>query len=742
MSVQISEDVQEGSATNRSEKPFFTLPLNDKSEDAQKKVHAWLMGELEWLKSQNRDRLKQVERNLALYKGIQFQTQETRTEGRDRTDDRSRVVQKIVAPHLYDLSKSRAAKLLKYKPYVAILPANDELSDKISAKMTKGLLDHIQYVQRYDGVVLPRLVRNTQPSGECYLFVEWDPELGDVNPAYKAEAAGAEGGRVPLMGESGEQEVDDQGKPVWIDKPVKNGDVCYKIRSTIDVFPERPWNGEWESVRHIFWREFMPVEEARLLWPRAADKIKGNKDAVIYDYEKMQETSDKAMVEVWFFAHKRYRTLDKGRSIVFTRDGVLSSTDFPYSHYSLPCVRITDVDIPGELHGRSFFDFIKGLTGADNNMLNMVLRNIVLAGHPKWMLPHGSADKKSLGNDITIVSFKGPVSPQLVSMQTTGPEVFKLMESLRETFQRYADVGMTSRGEPPPGVVAAVAMQFLSELENERWNEAVLKYNEANLQIAIMTLAVAGDYYDASDERTIRLLGKNNQWMGKFFDVAHLSKDYDIRIQSSSALPESKSARIQYVIELAKEFPGIMTNEQVINILDLAQSDKFVTEATTSLTASEAENEQLLDEIEEDIPEPQEYEDHITHWRTHVRKMREWAFKNQTPPEIQARFEDHVMTTEALMAQKAIENPLYLQELAKLPGFPVLFAFKSKLPPEVDTGAALVAGELAAGQLPPEPQMPTQAPGEPVNVEPPSVDAQLAQEQAPTPGPVEPTSQI
>ena len=53
-----------------------------------------------------------------------------------------------------------------------------------------------------------------------------------------------------------------------------------------------------------------------------------------------------------------------------------------------------------------------------------------------------------------------------------------------------------------------MALQFLSEQESERHNEDVLKFNEWIKQVARKTIAVAGDYYDPSDKRMIRVIGK------------------------------------------------------------------------------------------------------------------------------------------------------------------------------------------------------------------------------------------
>jgi hypothetical protein len=377
----------------------------------------------------------------------------------------------------------------------------------------------------------------------------------------------------------------------------------------------------------------------------------------------------------------------------------------------------------------------------------MLVRNIVLASHPKWMVPAGSVALDRLGNDMTIVQYKGPQPPVLATAPTVPGDVFSFREKLKEEFQQISGVFGVSRGEPPPGIKAGVALQFLSEQESERYNELVLKYNDMIVGIARMTLAVCGDYYDESDERMIRVIGKNNEWMTKFFDVAYLEKDYDVRVQNSSALPRSVAARTQTLLDLNERFPDQFTGEQVIDLLDLAQADKFIDAATVAVRAAQAENEELLraepDAVDEGMLSPREYENHILHWREHTRAVQEYSFKFQTPPEAQDRLINHIRAHEMMMMDQSALNPLFAQELQKLALFPMFFkasppVVEPMVPPE-----AMAMGQDAMGTpvqpmpevpvnpaLGGEPQMPTQEPMPPV-------EAQLAPG-----GAIEPTGGI
>lgn len=719
--------------------PLYSLNLDDPRNDQD--VLRWLSSELGFLEQENEPRIRVMRRNLALYKGIQYQELETRLDARDRGTDRAQVVRKIVCNHLYDLTKNRASRLIKFKPNVAILPTNDELSDKVAAKVTKQLLDHVWYESDFEGKIQIQLVTNALVMGESYLFILWNEDKGDLNPAW-VKASKEHGGKVPVLGQDGEPQKDPQGNVVYIDRPVRTGDIDYKVWLASEVLMQKKRN--LADVDYCFTRELVNTQELRQRYPEKASKIKDLEECQVYDYEKMEMRPARGEQIIYTFWHRRSPMMDKGRKIVFLKDVILENEESPFSHDQLPFVRFTDMDYPGELYGVSFFENIKQLTGTYNNITNMLLRNIVLASHPKWMVPAGSVALDRLGNDITIVQYKGPQAPVLATSPTVPGDVFSFREKIKEEFQQISGVFGVSRGEPPPGIKAGVALQFLSEQESERYNELVLKYNDMILGIAQMTLAVCGDYYDESDERMIRVIGKNNAWMTKFFDVAYLEKDYDIRIQNSSALPRSLAARTQTLLDLNERFPDQFTSEQVIDLLDLGQSDKFIDSATVAVRTAQAENEELLRDGKQALSEeqlaPKEFENHILHWREHTRMVQEYSFKYQTPESVQERMINHIMAHEMLMMDGAKKNPKFAEELSKLALFPLFYTQEMALMSQPEAqGMPIPPVGVPIQEMPQMPVNPLVGgePQLPQNPPMPTVEQQLGVE-----GPVAPTSGI
>lgn len=659
------DDLSENDAKyQRSKQPFWSLNLDDPNNE--KAILRWLTGEINYLSKQSEDRVTEIRKHIALYKGVQYENQEvsrSRFNIKEQSDDKTKKVQKVVANHLYDLVEQRQARLIKYKPAVSILPTNDELQDKVAAKMVKMLLDTLWYKYDFESTIVPNVVKETFIKGEDYLFITWNPDIGDLHPDYDPNK------KVPLLDENGKQKTDEAGKPIFIDQAVRVGDVSYEIVPPEQVFldPKK----QFEKVEYCFRRHIKHVDAVRRDYPEKAYAVKATQNYFEYDYDKMKEIPLDNEVVVWEFFHKSTKYLDKGRRIVFTPDVILENTELPYSHGELPFERLTDIDIPNEIFGRSFFINTKGLAAVYNNMINMIWRNQVLVSHPKWMMPAGAAKIESLGNDITVVQYKGPQPPVLVQSNPTPSEAFNFSATIKEELQQLSGVYGVSRGEPPAGIKAGVALQFLAEQETERNNSTIVKFNEFIKRVAIKTISVCGDYYDESDGRTVRIVGENNAWMLQFFDVSNLSKSYDVQIQNSSALPQSRAARTQYLMDIKEQYPEAISTEQFLDLLDLAQSEKFIDIVTAAVKTAEAECEKLLQGKQ--VPPPEEYEDLITKWKVYSIKPQEYSFKNSLPPEIRQNFLDYLAAIEMLMIEKGKTNDTFATKLAELANFPLIF---------------------------------------------------------------------
>ena len=127
------------------------------------------------------------------------------------------------------------------------------------------------------------------------------------------------------------------------------------------------------------------------------------------------------------------------------------------------------------LRGRSFIQNIVQLQRHFNNITSGVARNHGIGGAPKWMMPKGACSLASLNNEFTVVEYTGPVAPKIAAMNPTPPEILNYQDKLERWIEKGSVVYNISRGEPPKGITASVALQFLDEQEQQRDSRGIIK---------------------------------------------------------------------------------------------------------------------------------------------------------------------------------------------------------------------------------------------------------------------------
>lgn len=643
--------------TYTSKKPFFALDLESDTE-----LFTWLRDELAFLQQDNRERLEKIKNNYLRYKGIQYMQQVYVP--RDIPETRKRYMPQITIPLIRSVVDEIVSRLLEFKPSIAVMPVNDEERDKSDAKIAKRFLSHVDYINQLDRKILT-LTRDSKICGEAYLETSWDPDAGEQI-----------GLRPPVTNQDGKT----------YQMPVYQGDVCHRNRSVFNTFYQK--TRKFEDVDYVFFIDPEYTEGLKREYPDKSDLIKSD-NVHYYDTEKLADEQLNGMTYKIRFFHRPTKYLPEGFEVCFTDLGILKKGQFPYKHKKLPFVRLVDQQNPEELHGESQMEFTKAMASQYNNLTNMIVKQQMLCSHPKWFVDAGSVDEQALGNDITIVKIKnGANKPVLAQANPVSPQIFDFRDKLKEEFYQLSKSNSVVQGDPPAGITAFVALQYVSEAESRRMSTDVQTLNAAIRDIYDITLQEAAQFYKPGEPRTMMILGPDAKWMTKKYDPQSLQGPYSIMVQNQTALPESRAVRTQFVLDMSKQYPDLFPKEQIIEMLGLGQGDKFMDLGSASARAAEEENEIILDEGKQ--IEPAEWEDHITHWKIHVMKIQDIGFKTVTDKARQDAMKLHIMATEMLMVDQATKSPQYAQQLLMLPMFPMFY---------VDQAASAAAGMLT-GVLP------------------------------------------
>ena len=640
-------------------KPFHAIEKND-----EKEVLKWCTKVVHNLEKQALSRNAKCRKNLETYRGSI--THAKRTDVRRSERQFLNRVNKFVVNHLHDMTETRISQLSRLKPAVNVIPTNDEYEDRNAAKAVKYLMDHLWYTNNVDEL-RQKMLRNAFVFGESFCFVTWNKDKGDLHPMYvKARDMG-----LPLdfLDEEGNQIFDSDGNPMKIDpkKPVHVGDVHYEIEVPWRVYMQR--QKSFDKVEYAFRVRVESTETLKKEYPEKADKLKRTENVKSFDADDLTEHFLEEESVYYEFYHKKTKYCPEGYYVKFTKDTILEMDMLPFSHGKLPFVRITDMDVPEQLNGISQYEMVRPIQTMHDNLSTLLAKNIYLMGHAKWVMPRGACKIESLGNDNTIVQYQGPVPPQMLQTMPNPPEAYNFRNQLREEMGQIYGIQGVSRGTPPKGITAAVALQFLNEQEQERNSTTVIKHNDMIKDLAKMTIAVCGDYYDPEDGRMVRIVGKNNKYAIRHFDTANLHKNYDVRLELGSGLPESKAGKVQRIIEIMQMKPNLLSDERWLDLLELGDTDKMNSLLTVSIRAAESETEDLM--AGRPVGDPEDFEDHIAHWKVHSKAMQERTFKEECPPEYREEMMQHIAIHEFLMVERAKVNPGFEAKLAELPNFPI-----------------------------------------------------------------------
>lgn len=665
----VTFDDLEQLSTIQNNKPFFAIDLSN--DDV---VLTWLKNELMRLRNDSTTRLEKAKNNYLRYKGMQYFNAVYYP--RDVLETQRKYTPQMVMPLISDFIDEKVSRIMELKPAVAVLPLHDEAKDKVDAKVAKKFLTHIERAQKLDGKYT-KILRNSQVTGESFLWTRWNPDLGE-KVADLPDKTTEDGQPVPQGLFQGDAEV---------------------LHKTLNwVFYE---NAEsWEQVNYCFVIELDYVEALRLDYPEQASKITDDMEAKVFDFDNMEQVDLRGKCRKIHFYHKKTKYMPEGYEACFTLNTLLKKGPLSYKHGELPIDRLVAVENDEELHGQSSIDKVRGIASNVNNMLNSMVKMFMLAGYAKWFVEAGAVDPQTLNNDVNIVNIKqGAKAPVLAQAQPVSQSHFEFVDKLVNWFYQFAKSNSVVRGDPPPGVTAGVALQFVSESESRRTVTDVSNFNTLVRSVNDKILKTCGQFYRKDDVRTGLLIGKDNQWENFPLDIEALTKDYSVQIQNTSGLSDSKAVRIQQVIDLGDKYPDLLPREQIIEMTGLAQADKAYDVASVAARASEDENEQMQDIGI--LIEPTEYEDHITHWKIHVQSIQPNGFKQKASPEIYNAMLTHILAHETMMLDKALENPAYKQVLSTLIGFPMLAEYPVAPPP-----MPMLPPEMG-GELPP-PETPIQ----------------------------------
>lgn len=640
-------------------KPLWTVKRGDDTT-------TWIKNTFRALMKKNSGYFEEIKENLKLYKGDVFTKPKSSAGGRTISEgdpqlDKARNA-KLYDNKIFESVDWRVNTHNAQKPGIDIGPANVDFSDRVGSEVAKAVVDTIWYLQDEDEMERSAL-RHAFIAGEHYLGVLWDPDSGDVHPEYAAALQQSENGKLKLGGRSYDS-----------NNPIRIGDVVYKHFPAWRVLPEPV--EVWGKVTYLMTWDIEYLEAVKKDYPRIKDLVNnsaGREQLEGFDEDYLSRLREEGKILVLTVYEKKHKRCPEGRYIKSTVDGViLEDRESPYSHSELPLSRLTDLDLPGELRGRSFLRNIKGLQYQQFFATSMAAANLRLMGHPKWSVESGSININDLTNARTVIQRRqGSAAPAILQPNSTGADTYKQIADLDLKIDTKVKGNFATAQALPARIDSALALQYLDEKDLNRNHTMFSKVNAWRVANTQLTLKVSGQYYAVEDKRLLRIMGQNHAYDIKYFKLADFNRPYTVRVKSGSALPDQKSARIDAILKINAEAPGQITPAQLTDLLQLGSVEKFFDITTKSLKAAESIVQDLI--TGNPVPPPEGYEDLMTYWRVFGTYMQDRQFKESVPPPIKDQVKTYLMTIEMLMFKKGLDNQAFQAQLQGLALYPLVF---------------------------------------------------------------------
>lgn len=675
--------------------PLFAIDYED--DDA---LIGWLSRILDSLQEEAADRTENQFRNVMFYKGIHSLNNYTDLKAVDYDNTPITNNNRFVMNHILEFTLQKQARLMRYSPNINVFPWNNTYADRLGSRLGKKIIDSGFYSLDYDSI-LANVTLEAGICGESFIFFEWDKFTGDKSKELEKAELRKEGMKDLKF-------TNEAGEVIDLNQVPRIGD--HKVDCPL------PWQvlhepkSKWKDVNYVFKCTVKHIDEVRAENSHLSDEVIERIRLKAAPGEGSKETTFEPWghyVLQWEFYHRHTRFVPKGKYAKFFNDILIEHGDLPYSHGDLPCVRFTDYDDPVNAHGRSFYESLKLPSVMINNMTKVAYRSFVISAYPKIVMQQDSVNMYTMANGPFVMEYMpGASEPKIVSFNAVNKDFFPLSDHVERFMEKNSGTFGISRGDQVPNARARSILNFYEEQEQERESSQIRKFSAFIEKSAKQLLANSSDFYKPEDGRTIRIVGKNNSYkLIKLNESAKLSSNYNVKVERTTALSESKQGRIDQIAALSQipvageeGSPGLFTREQILSMIEVADTPTFFEMATAAAEAASSENEDLFEG--KAVEAPQDYQAHLVHWNIHFQwiQSREFTDTDGVPEEVKKATIDHLRTHEFLLYKAAQINLELAMLLSRNKYFPAVW----KLAPE-DLPLSQIVILLQQPPLPPIP---------------------------------------
>jgi len=539
----------------------LTNPVSPLPDEAAKKIISWINAQYQKMKGARMTQQRQWYINYMMYNARQYATIGQRFGLPEISTPRAapwcvRQTVNLIRPMI----RTEIARLTSQKPTVTAIPATTSDDDLFAAQAAEQLWQWMTYIHDFQKI----MQRNsfwTSIAGTSFIKTWWD---NDYTDNYTKLA----GSNEPAL-----------------------GDVCFGQVTPFHLFAPDLLEPEVEDQPYIFEAYTRSVTWVKQFWGIDVNANVAARNEIVeasyFNIPGGNDTKPDAVlcIEAWCKPGGSEAYPEGG---MFTLVGDKLFQGSFYSHKQFPYTKFEHIPT-GKFYADSVLVDINPLQRGYNRIKSQVSEGINRTARPQFLAPQGSVDPaKVTAEPGLIILYKpslGPIQP--LPMQSIPQYVLEEMDRAKADMEDISGQHSVTRGQVPcSGITAATAISFLQEQDDGILGTTYSSIESGVEKVARQALCLAVDYYDLP--RSISITG-----LDESFDVLELKgsdikNGKNVRVEAGSSLPESRSARQAFLMDLVKL--GVITGDQMLDMLDMGGVQKLTERVRRDLRQAQREN--------------------------------------------------------------------------------------------------------------------------------------------------------
>lgn len=356
-----------------------------------------------------------------------------------------------------------------------------------------------------------------------------------------------------------------------LDFDEKTGELI--MEGEIEARPKIIWNIWIDSdaevaldVKYLFERHYLTCEEAFARFPDKKELLKEIKGD--FQKEHFHRQDEKSLYEdiVEIFEYYEKATPWNGMAgrhcfFVKSKEGsvklITPLKRNPHPTGIIPYHILTDVDVPGEVYGKTFVDYIIRLQDVLNALDSTILDNVQAHAVARLVVYDGAElpdeAETNDGWDILQIKGGGGSAPFYINPPTLMPDLYKLRQSIIDGMQQIVGVNDSMVGQVNREM-SALSLQTATNAGNMIRRRLFNKYTMFVEDIYKSYLQLVQKHY--TDPRKILITGEEGAVSVAYFSSSDLEGGYTLEVdygQSFSLDPASRREEIMQLIPFLKE---------------------------------------------------------------------------------------------------------------------------------------------------------------------------------------------